>query len=525
MTEKENVVPHNFSLDSFTKAKQQMIASNDSTYGTSRNTYWDRRELLRDYTVEEVQDIINSGSSSEQQKLSRRYFHKGGYYTQIVLHYATLLMYAGLLIPNPSVGKKLSTSHIQKRYYAAMDYVERMHLPTFLTNCAVRALTDGAYYGIVTELEKSVFTTIDLPAEYCRSNFKDAFGNDVIEFNLAYFNSISDRDARKGALEAYPKAVSEAYRKWSAGKRGQWFIVPSEIAICFPLFWGRPPFLSVIPATIDYDEAVATERERDEEEIRKIIVQKIPHLTDGRLLFEPDEALEIHTGTVGMLKGNKNISVMTTYADVDAITSKTQADNSGTILEKMEKNIYAQAGVSSEIFTSSGSSSLSTSLRNDIAFMMVLANKFAGYVTNLLNRKFSNSNVSFQYKILPVSYHDYDKFVDTSHKLVGSGYSLLMPAMALGLSQKDFLNLKDLENEVLKVGSKLIPPSTSYTQSSQPADGDGTSDGEDADGNQQTGKPVVTDQNPGGRPSKEEGEKADKTLEKEKSLDKNGGGS
>ena len=60
-----------------------------------------------------------------------------------------------------------------------------------------------------------------------------------------------------------------------------------------------------------------------QEEIRKIIVQKIPHLSDGRLLFEPDEDLEIHTGTVGMLKGNKNVSVMTTYADVDAIASKT----------------------------------------------------------------------------------------------------------------------------------------------------------------------------------------------------------
>jgi hypothetical protein len=81
--------------------------------------------------------------------------------------------------------------------------------------------------------------------------------------------------------------------------------------------------LSVIPATIDYDEAVVTERERDLEEIRKIIVQKIPHLTDGRLLFEPDEALEIHNGTVGMLRGNKNLSVMTTYADVEAIASKT----------------------------------------------------------------------------------------------------------------------------------------------------------------------------------------------------------
>jgi hypothetical protein len=287
-----------------------------------------------------------------------------------------------------------------------MDYIERMQLPSFFTNCAVRALTDGCYYGLVTELDKSIFTTIDLPAEYCRSNFKDANGNDVIEFNLSYFDSITDEDSKKSALSAYPKVVSKAYKKFHEGKIGPWLIIPSETAICFPLLSGRPPFLSVIPATIDYDEAVVTERERDQEEIRKIIVQKIPHLSDGRLLFEPDEALEIHNGTVGMLKGNKNLSVMTTYADVEAIASKTQADNSTGTLEKMEKNIYAQAGVSSEIFTSSGSASLEASLRNDMAFMMLLANKFSGYVTNLLNRKFSNSNVTFKYTILPVTYHN-----------------------------------------------------------------------------------------------------------------------
>lgn len=510
----ETKVPHNFTLGSFSKAKDRMIATNDNAYGTNRSTYWSHRETLRDYTSDEVHAIINSGSSSEQQRLSRSYFHKGGYYTQIVLHYATLLTYAGLLIPNPSAGKNLSTSHIQKRYYNAMDYIERMQLPTFLTNCAVRALTDGCYYGIVTELEKSVFTTIDLPAEYCRSNFKDQNGNDVIEFNLAYFNSISDKDARKVALAAYPKIISKAYREWTSGKRGPWFIVPSDIAICFPLLSGRPPFLSVIPATIDYDEAVITDRERDLEEIRKIIVQKIPHLSDGRLLFEPDEALEIHNGTVGMLKGNKNISVMTTYADVDAITSKTQADGTTNTLEKMEKNIYAQAGVSSEIFTSSGSSSLDSSLRNDMAFMMLLANKFAAYVTNLLNRKYSNTNITFKYIILPVTYHNYDKFVDTSFKLVGSGYSFLMPAIALGLSQKDLGNLKDLENNILKLGEKLIPPSTSYTQT-----GDGTSNGDGGEDNDSSGKPAQTDVDEGGRPEKEDGEKADTTLKKEKSLD------
>jgi hypothetical protein len=225
-------------------------------------------------------------------------------------------------------------------------------------------------------------------------------------------------------------------------------------------------------------------------------------------------------GTVGMVKGNKNVSVMTTYADVDAIASKTQADNTVGTLDKMEKNVYAQAGVSSEIFTSSGSSSLDASLRNDMAFMMLLANKFAFYVTNLLNRKFSNSNVTFKYIILPVTYHNYDKFVDTSHKLVGSGYSFLMPAIAFGLSQRDLGNIKDLENEVLKLGEKLIPPSTSYTQSTSDKDGGKSSEDDKPDEEGNAGTPAKTDVDAGGRPKKEEGEKADTTVTTQESREK-----
>jgi len=59
-------------------------------------------------------------------------------------------------------------------------------------------------------------------------------------------------------------------------------------------------------------------------------------MTDGRLLFEPDEAEEIHAGTVGMLKGNKNLSVLTTYADVEAITSKSTDNNTDDLLTRAE---------------------------------------------------------------------------------------------------------------------------------------------------------------------------------------------
>lgn len=496
MTEEKK--PSTDFISSYSKAQQKMIATSDNTYGTlgtSRARYLER---IRDYTPEKIERIITSGSLAEQQALSRNFFYKDGYYKQIIIHYATLLKYAGLLIPNPSLGKKLSTSHISKRYYNALDYVEKMNLPVFLTDCATRALIDGCYYGVIVQLDKQNFSVLDLPSGYCQTRYKDLNGDDLIEFDVSYFNSIVDLTAKEQALASYPKFIRDAYKKWQKQKSSNsWVIIPSDIGICFPFFDGRPLFLSVIPASLEYDDAIQTERDRDAEEIRKILVQKIPHLQDGRLLFEPDEAAEMHAGAVGMLKGNKNISVLTTYADVDAVVSKTTGESTSKTLEQIEKNIYAQAGVSGQIFSSTGSSTLDASIKNDIALMMYLANKFSRFITNSINRIYGNTNITFKYQILPVSIHNMDKFVDQSFKLSGSGYSYLLPAVALGLSQRDIVNLKELENDVLKLGEKLIPLSSSYTQSSD---------------------------NPTGRPKLDDSEKAEKTIKNEESLDNQAGG-
>ena len=496
MTEEKK--PSTDFISSYSKAQTKMIATSDNTYGTlgtSRARYLER---IRDYTPEKIERIITSGSLAEQQALSRNFFYKDGYYKQIIIHYATLLKYAGLLIPNPSLGKKLSTSHISKRYYNALDYVEKMNLPVFLTDCATRALIDGCYYGVIVQLDKQNFSVLDLPSGYCQTRYKDLNGDDLIEFDVSYFNSIVDLTAKEQALASYPKFIRDAYKKWQKQKSSNsWVIIPSDIGICFPFFDGRPLFLSVIPASLEYDDAIQTERDRDAEEIRKILVQKIPHLQDGRLLFEPDEAAEMHAGAVGMLKGNKNISVLTTYADVDAVVSKTTGESTSKTLEQIEKNIYAQAGVSGQIFSSTGSSTLDASIKNDIALMMYLANKFSRFITNSINRIYGNTNITFKYQILPVSIHNMDKFVDQSFKLSGSGYSYLLPVVALGLSQRDIVNLKELENDVLKLGEKLIPLSSSYTQSSD---------------------------NPTGRPKLDDSEKAEKTIKNEESLDNQAGG-
>jgi hypothetical protein len=129
--------------------------------------------------------------------------------------------------------------------------------------------------------------------------------------------------------------------------------------------------------------------------------------------------------------------------------------------------------------------------------MMIIANKYSRFLTNIINLLFSNANINFKYMILPISEYNASAYITDSFKLAQSGYSYLLPALATGLSQRDLGNLKDLENDTLKLGEKLKPLSSAYTQSASGGDP--------------------------GAPAKPTEEKAPKTIQNEESIDKTGG--
>ena len=491
-------------LTSFKKSSDSMILTSESAW----NDGWSglsvgRRSVLRsrEYTPEEIEKIITSGSLESQIELSRYYFYKDGFYKRILIYYATLLKYSGVLIPNPAPGKNLSNSKIQKSYYNALECIEKSNLPELFTECSLRALRDGCYYGIILN-NNNCFSLIDLPIKYCRTRFKDDSGNDIIEFDVNYFKTITDSDIREKVLSSFPSFISKYYKKWEKGKINvSWIMIPASSGICIPLLDGHPTFLNIIPATLQYEEAIETQQEKELEEIRKIIVQKIPHLNDGTLLFEPDEAEEIHRGTVGMMKPNKNVSVLTTYADVDSVVSRTSAESNSNVLDKMVQNIYNQGGVSGQIFSATGNMSVDLSIKNDAAFMMVLGNKYSRIITNLINLSFGNASINFKYNILPITYYNEQDYISDSFKLAQSGYSYLLPTLALGVSQRDIVNLKYLERDILELEDILVPLGSAYTQSASNSESDSE----------------------GGRPEKKDEEKSDKTIKNKESVDSQGG--
>ena len=477
----------------FKKLQDELVASTEKSW---QRYYHREKAFVRDYKPEEIEQIINSGSIDAQRTLSRAFFERKSLYKRILYYYATLLLYQGLLIPNPSFGKQLSTPHIAKRYYGALDYLNKLNLQETLTRISLKVLIDGTYYGLIKTLDKDDFVLFDLPNQYCRSRFKDFHGNDIVEFDVSYFTTISDEDLRQAALSIYPDVVQKYYRRYLKNKTiSSWVKLPAEIGICFSFFEdGMPLFLDVIPATLQYEDAVDNEQERELEEIRKIIVQKIPHLNDGQLLFEPDEAMEMHRGAVNMMKGNKNLSILTTYADVDAIISRTTADNVNTSLDKMLQNVYNEGGVSAQIFSPTGSQALPTSIRNDTSLMMILGNKYSRFISYIINCVYANSNIDFQYILLPISYYNQSEYMSDAFKLAQSGYSFLLPALAIGLNQRELSNIKTLENDLLGLHDKLIPLSSAYTQSGDV-----------------------------GRPRLDLEDKSVKTIQNEESLDHQGG--
>ena len=507
--------PRMFDLETFKTASKSMIASNENSY---RDSYlnWERVKPIREYTVQEVKDIIRSSNADGQRELSRNYYNANGFYRQIITHYATLLHYYGILIPSPALGKSLQDKPIAKRYHGAMDFVDKTNLQSLGQRIAHKVLVDGTYYGAIQTMDKTTFTLMDLPYKYCRTRFQNEHGDAIVEFNVQFFNSIKDKKNQQAALRTYPKVISSYYRKWSKNSStlSPWLFLPSDVGVAFNLFDARPYFLSIIPATIQYDIAVENELEREIEEIKKLVIQEIPHLNDGTLLFEPQEVAEMHDGTVKMLRtSNPNTSVLTTYGKVEVAGLKTSDSVTNNTLKNMLQNTYANAGVSGELFAATGSSSLGTSLEFDTALMMVLGNKIGTFLSNIVNLLYSNGVIRFKYKVLPITCHNDKDYMDNYFKLAGSGYSYILPAIAQGFNQSDLVNIKTLENDVLKLQEVLIPLSSAYTQS---ANGDNP---EGEKGNDESEAPTEE----GGRPQKEDLEKTEKTIKNKESKDKTGG--
>jgi hypothetical protein len=227
------------------------------------------------------------------------------------------------------------------------------------------------------------------------------------------------------------------------------------------------PFIAVIPALIDLDSAQELDRKKMAQKLLKIIIQKLPVDKNGDLVFDIDEAQELHNNAVRMLGKAIGVGVLTTFAEVDVAdladkSSVTSVDE----LEKVERTVYNESGTAQNLFNTDGNIALEKSILNDEAAMSTMVFQFQTFFNCLLKAFNPNpKKMEFCLEFLNTTIYNYKDLSKLYKEQVQLGFSKMLPQVALGHSQSSILAKAYLENEILDLNSVFLPPQSSNTMS------------------------------------------------------------
>ena len=465
-------------------------------------------------------------------EISNYFYKASGIYQRVCNYAATLYRYDWYVVPEV-FDDKIKNEKILTDFHKILHYLDNSYIAKVCGDIALGVVKNGAYYGYLVESSNGVIIQ-ELPINYCRSRFNQ--GNlPVVEFNMKFFDqAFPDTTYRMQVLNMFPDEFKKGYVAYKSGKlipngkslfdrdSGWWMLEPQN-TVKFSLSNGGngaadiPLFINAIPAILDLDAAQDLDRRKQMQKLLKIIVQKLPMDKNGDLIFDVDEARDIHNNAVQMLKRAVGVDVLTTFADIDSVDmSDKNTTTSQDDLEKVERTVFNALGISKNVFNTDGNLSLEKSILNDEGSLRTLLLQFEIFFDRITqNMSPSRKKYNFRLYMLETTQYNYKELSKMYKEQVQLGYSKMLPQIALGHSQSSILNTAYFENEVMKLSEIMIPPVMSSTMRME--DLKGKNDETQTNKTQQKTE-GQTSENGAGRPEKPDGEKSEKTIQNKESM-------
>lgn len=460
----------NFTRTLAQKRKSRIPVDERAYYSSWR--YSGRPLPKNEFTISEIKEMINSGDLHVLQLLSHHYYRTNSNYRNNIDYLANLPLYDNIVIPIYEEGKG-SSAQITKAFYNACEFVEKLDLPVILARITTQWLINGVYNGILREDSNGDITIQDLPLQYCRTRFKDFHDLNILEFNLNYFLKISDEALRNEALASFPAEVQKAwknrYRNNKLDPDSQWVaLTAASGGICFTNTTDPTPLLiASIPELKKLNDATGREEKRDDNELYKLLIQRLPITSSGELVFKLPEAAQIHAGTADMLQDIDTVDVLTVFgeAKLENLQESGTATQSIDRLSKYRKNAWDALGRGNILFNPENSSTLAYQIKKDEALMISFLNIYEAWVRFLLNDRFARKGLTFDFEILPITTFNRTDLQSAYFKAAQYGYSKMFAGVAMGMKQREVLSLADFENNFLNMSEKMLPLQSSYTTS------------------------------------------------------------
>ena len=419
-----------------------------------------------------VLNAIDNYDLKTMREVSNFFYKTSGIYNRILRYMAFMYRYDWYVTPYIN-DDKVKTEKVVEGFYQCLTLLDNFDVKKTFGEIALKVLQNGCYYGYKVQKNNQIVLQ-ELPVDYCRSRF--FCGNKpAVEFNMKFFDdNFRDTAQRMKILKLFPTEFAKGYMLYKQGKlpaefvgdTAGWYLLDPSMTVKFNANGEEyPAFISVVPLILDLDEAQALDRKKTMQRLLKIVIQKMPTDKNGELIFDVDEAQQLHNNAVQMLQRAIGVDVLTTFADVtveDMQDSNASAQTDD--LERVERQLYNEAGVSQMQFNTDGNIALEKSILNDEASMYNMLLQFEAFLNELLEPYNKNpKKLTFKVQMLNTTIYNYKELAKLFKEQTQLGYSKILPQLALGQSQSSILANAYFENNVLNLVSILIPPAMSST--------------------------------------------------------------
>ena len=509
MMEQEEVVPQDYSKMRVGMRTVDNTLVNLGTYKRVNPNYGDKGFVL---------NAIYRHDYKTLREISEYFFESSGIYYRLCKYLATLYRYDWYVTPYCANITKEKESKVLNDVSKVLLYLDRSDIKRMCGNIALDIMRDGVYYGFVVDFGDR-FGIQKLPASYCRNRYYSGL-DPIVELNLQFFDAyFANMQQRIAILKTFPKDIQQGYVLYKQGKlKGDY---PGDLSCWYPLDpavsiklglndSSFPPLVGVIPSIIDLDQAQELDRQKTMQQLLKIIIQKLPLDKNGDLIFDVDEARDIHNNAVAMLKRAVGVDVLTTFADIEKIDTKDSNSNTTTDdLEKVERTVFNNAGISRNLFNADGNLAVTNAILTDEASIRELPLQFANLLNKIIEKFNRKGHYEFRASMLETTQFNYKEMSKIYKEDAQMGYMKMLPQIALGHSQSSILATLTFENEILHLSEIMIPPMMSSTMSGSLVKKD--QENQNKSQNKQTSS-SVTEQKEAGRPEKSDEQKSDKTI-------------
>lgn len=508
---------------------------------TLENANYIMSEYMNNYhhrtiTKDKVVRAIKNKNIEELREISTEFYNLSGIYARVCKYMARLFKYDWYVVPHTTkIGVQTGADKIKTQFPEVLRYCDNTYIAKMCGEIALKVIKRGCYYGYIIDMGDHMDVQ-ELPPRYCRIRYLKN-GMPVVDFDVTYFNRFFDSQLRTNVLKVFPKEFQVAYNEYLKGKLRQeipsdipvWFMLDSECAFKITcsgdLADELPPLVNSIPAIIDLEDAQELDKKKMMQKLMKILIQKLPLDNHFDLVFDLEEARDLHSNAVEMLKNAIGVEVLTTFADVSVEDmSDTNTTTKADDLAKVERSVYNSFGVARNLFNSDSNLALEKSILDDEASIRDMLLQLEVVFDKAIKRRFKgNKSFYFSFRMLETTIYNYKEMSKSYKDLTSSGYSKFLPLVALGHSQSEVLAMANFENNMINLTEILIPAMNSNTMNSSKIldknqQTDEVKNQNNQSDNNKIGEVVDSDKAKGGRPELEDDKKSEKTIANRESM-------